>query len=100
MPGKEEIMPINPISAEQLYFKPFKTLPSLVDGIIPKGMTVLAGSSKIGKSWMILQLGMAIAKGEPFLGKQTEKCEVLYYCLDDAERVLDGLRFSRNARSR
>jgi hypothetical protein len=57
MLGKEETMPIKPISAEELYFKPFKSLPALVEGIIPKGMTVLAGSSKIGKSWMAPEFG-------------------------------------------
>jgi RecA-family ATPase len=92
MPGKEEIMPINPISAEQLYFKPFKTLPSLVDGIIPKGMTVLAGSSKIGKSWMALDLAIAIASGGEFLGRPVRQAGVLYFCLEDTEhRVRDRM---------
>ena len=86
MPGKEEIMPINPISAEQLYFKPFKTLPSLVDGIIPKGMTVLAGSSKIGKSWMALDLAIAVASGGEFLGRHVRQAGVLYLCLEDTEK--------------
>ena len=56
MLGKEEIMPIKPISAEKLYAKPFRTSPALVEGIIPKGMAVIAGPSKIGKSWMALDL--------------------------------------------
>ena len=85
-------MPINPISAEQLYFKPFKTLPSLVDGIIPKGMTVLAGSSKIGKSWMALDLAIAVASGGEFLGRHVRQAGVLYLCLEDTEkRVQDRM---------
>lgn len=85
-------MPITPISAEQLYFKPFKSLPALVDGIIPKGMTVLAGSSKIGKSWMALDLAIAIASGSEFLGRRVRQAGVLYLCLEDTEkRVQDRM---------
>lgn len=85
-------MPITPISAEQLYFKPFKTLPALVDGIIPKGMTVLAGPSKIGKSWMALDLAIAIASGGEFLGRRVRQAGVLYLCLEDTEkRVQDRM---------
>ena len=85
-------MPIKPISAEELYFKPFKSLPALVDGIIPKGMTVLAGSSKIGKSWMALDLAIAIASGGEFLGRRVRQAGVLYLCLEDTEhRVRDRM---------
>ena len=75
---------------KELYYEPLDSARKfmIIEDMVPVGLTLIAGLPKIGKSWMILQLGMAIAKGEPFLGKQTEKCEVLYYCLDDAERRL------------
>lgn len=85
-------MPIKPISAEQLYSKPFKTSPALVDGIIPKGMTVIAGPSKIGKSWMALDLAIAVASGGEFLGRQVRQAGVLYLCLEDTEqRIQDRM---------
>ena len=75
---------------KELYYEPLDSGKQfmIVEDMVPIGLTLIAGLPKIGKSWMILQLGMAIAKGEPFLGKETEECEVLYYCLDDAERRL------------
>ena len=77
---------------KELYYEPLDSARKfmIIEDMVPVGLTLIAGLPKIGKSWMILQLGMAIAKGEPFLGKQTEKCEVLYYCLDDAERRLQS----------
>lgn len=83
-------MPIKPISAEQLYAKPFKTSPALIDGIIPKGMTVIGGPSKIGKSWMALDLAIAVASGGEFLGRQVRQAGVLYLCLEDTEQRIQN----------
>lgn len=60
----------------------------VVDGLLKPGLSVLAGAPKIGKSWMVLQLCMAVAKGEPFLGMNTHSCGVLYITLEDSEMRL------------
>ena len=78
-------MALKPISADTLYYKPFKPCHALVEGIIPRGLTVLAGTSKIGKSWMMLDLAISIASGTPFLGRPVKQTGVLYYCLEDTE---------------
>ena len=57
----------------------------IVDGLIKPGLSVLAGAPKVGKSWMVLQLCTAVAKGEPFLGMETHSCDVLYITLEDSE---------------
>lgn len=57
-----------------------------VKGLIVEGATVLAGGSKIGKSWMALHLCMAVAAGVPFLERQTDQGSVLYLALEDSER--------------
>lgn len=57
-----------------------------VKGLIVEGATVLAGGSKIGKSWMALQLCMCVAAGVPFLDRQTDQGDVLYLALEDSER--------------
>ena len=79
-------MPIQPISADKLYYKTFKPNRALVEGIIPKGLTVIAGSPKIGKSWMALDLAIAVASGGSFLGRPVKQAGVFYLCLDDTEQ--------------
>lgn len=59
-----------------------------VPELIPVGLISLAGRPKIGKSWMALQLAVAVASGGYFLGKQVEKAEVLYLAFEDHERRL------------
>jgi len=36
-----------------------------VDTLLPQGVTILGGAPKIDKSWLVLDLCVRIAKGEP-----------------------------------
>lgn len=63
-----------------------------VPGLIPIGLTILAGRPKVGKSWMALQLAAAVGIGGTFLGKQVEPGEVLYIALEDK-----GVRLKKRA---
>ena len=58
----------------------------IVNGLIPTGLTLLCGASKIGKSWMSLQLAVSVSSGKDFLGFQVHKSNVLYLALEDTER--------------
>lgn len=71
--------------ASELYGKKLEAPPTIVRGMIPAGLTVLAGAPKKGKSWMSLALGIAVASGQPFLGMQTEIGDVLYLDLESRE---------------
>ena len=85
-------MPTKTISAEKLYYKSFKPYRAMVEGLLPRGLTVLAGTSKIGKSWMMLDLAISVASGTPFLGRKVMQSGVLYYCLEDTEyRIQDRM---------
>jgi len=56
----------------------------VVPDILPEGVTFLAGKPKMGKSWMGLDLGLAIATGGVALGaKRVEQGEVLALFLED-----------------
>lgn len=56
----------------------------LIEGWLPTGLTFLVGKSKIGKSWLALDLAIEIAAGRPVFGKvRTSKCDVLYIALED-----------------
>ena len=73
------------IDAETLYYKPLAHPKMLIDGILSDGLAIMAGDSKIGKSWMVLWLCLQISKGEPVWSFPTRKTDVVYLALEDRE---------------
>lgn len=60
-----------------------------VPGIIAEGVTILAGAPKVGKSWLALGLGIAVATGGKALGAlEVTEGDVLYLALEDPPRRL------------
>ena len=59
-----------------------------VPELLPSGLAILAGKSKIGKSWLVLQLAQAVGAGGEFLGHSLEQGPVLYMALEDSPRRL------------
>lgn len=60
-----------------------------VPGLVPEGVTLLAGKAKMGKSWLVLGLCIAAATGGVALGKvPVERGEALYLALEDNPRRL------------
>lgn len=57
-----------------------------VDTLLPEGLCILGGAPKIGKSWMVLDLCVRIAKGEDVWNLHTHKGSVLYLCLEDSHQ--------------
>lgn len=61
----------------------------VVPGVLPEGVTLLAGKPKLGKSWLALGLCVAVAAGGVALGtRQVEQRDVLYLALEDNRRRL------------
>jgi len=59
----------------------------LVEGFMWKNaLSVLAGSSKAGKTTMARLLAYCVATGKPFLGMKTYQCPVLYAALEEDHR--------------
>ena len=79
MPKKLETM-----DAETLMTTPMEPLRFIVSRLIPQGLHVLAGSPKIGKSWLSLWICLLVAKGEKVWEFETLRSEVLYLCLEDS----------------
>lgn len=75
---------LNVISAPDLQKANLPPVRYLVEGILPEGTSLLSAASKIGKSWMVLDLGLCLASGMPFLGHETNQCGVLYLALEDS----------------
>ncbi len=62
-----------------------------VPGLLPEGLTILAGRPKRGKSWMGLGLALAVASGGKALGQiDVEKGDALYLALEDNPRRLQN----------
>ena len=77
------------ITADDLCRKEFPEPRWAVPGIVPEGTTLLCGKPKMGKSWMALGFGIAVASGGVALGSLKVKTrDVLYLSLEDNERRL------------
>ena len=60
----------------------------IVNEALPTGLAMICAPSKIGKSWMMLQLGLAVSEGKDFLNFKTNTNGVLYYALEDSKSRL------------
>ena len=75
-----------------LHQQQFAPLRYHIPGIIPEGLTVLAGAPKVGKSWLVLAMLLARASGGLALGAiQVPHAEnVLYLALEDGDRRMQS----------
>jgi hypothetical protein len=76
------------ISAADLQAKEFPPVEWVIPGILPQGVTILAGRPKLGKSWTGLDWAIAVASGDETFGVQCQQGDVLYAALEDTERRL------------
>lgn len=81
-------MMVGGITAAELDDIDIPALSWAVPGLVPEGFGILAAAPKIGKSWLVLSLGLAVASGTPFLGVPMEQRPVLYLALEDGQRRL------------
>lgn len=78
-------------SAPTLDSQTFAPVEWLIEGILPTGLAILAGKSKIGKSWLALDIAIAVASGELAFSKiTTHRTSVLYIALEDGRRRLQS----------
>jgi hypothetical protein len=66
----------------------FPPLAYAVPGLIPEGSVLLVGAPKVGKSWLVLAVALAVAEGGRALGIEVPKRPVLYLALEDGHRRL------------
>ena len=84
---------LNTIDGETLMSRPLQPLNFVVDTLISQGLHILAGSPKVGKSWLALWLAVAVAKGEPVWGMQVKQGTTLYLCLEDSQLRIQNRLF-------
>lgn len=70
----------------------FPPLTYVVPGLIPEGLSLVIGAPKIGKSWLALDLALAVAGGGKALGGIAvgRPQRVLYLALEDGDRRLQS----------
>lgn len=73
---------LNLYTMQTLFEQPVEPVDFIVDGLLAPGLYILGGSPKVGKSWLALQLCLAVCGGTSFLGRVTHRSEVLYLALE------------------
>ncbi len=87
--GKQKRPVSTGLTAAQLLDANFPEPKWIVPGVLPEGSTVLAGHPKLGKSWLALGLGVAVACGGRAFGSiEVEAGDVMYLALEDNPRRL------------
>lgn len=75
---------LNTIDGAALMSQPLRPLNFVVDTLLSPGLHILAGSPKVGKSWLVLWLAVTVAKGETVWGMTVRQGTTLYLCLEDS----------------
>lgn len=71
------------VDGETLWDLEFDAQRFCVRNLLPQGLCILGGAPKIGKSWLVLDWCIRIAKGEPIWELDTAQGTTLYLCLED-----------------
>lgn len=74
---------------EDLWAENLEDQEFIVEGLIPTGVGGIIAPPKFYKSWMCLDLCIAVATGTPFLTFKTHQHEVLYLALEDGKKRLN-----------
>jgi hypothetical protein len=89
-PAKKQPLPKIKTMAD-LLTTTFAAIRWVIFGLLPEGLAILSGPPKIGKSWMVMNLCLAVSLGGYVFGKfKVEIGEVLLLSLEDNERRLKG----------
>lgn len=75
-------------SVADLYSTEFPAPRYTVPGLLTPGLGTLAARPKTGKSWMGLQIAVAVGIGGTVLNQRVEQGKVLYLALEDSPRRL------------
>jgi RecA-family ATPase len=79
------------ITAAELMRRDLPASSWLLDGMLPQGVTLLAGRPKAGKSWLALQIALTVATGITLPGGPTAVAgSGLYLALEDTQNRLKG----------
>ena len=84
--AKTEQFEINLVQGRELQKMNLPPIVYPVENLIPEGYTVASAPFKFGKSWLALEMCLAIAQGSDFLGQKTTKGSAVYMALEDCDK--------------
>lgn len=87
---KSETHALQVVTAPELLAAEYPPAKYFVDDFLPEGTSLLSAPSKVGKSWMVLDMSLSIAGGWEFMGRKTNQAGVLYFALEDSPRRIQG----------
>lgn len=91
---EKEVKLLEVVDGETLMDMQFPKSRFCIQSLLPQGISILGGAPKIGKSWMVLDWCVRIAKDESVWNLPTEKGTVLYLCLEDSlARIQERLNY-------
>ena len=79
----ENVQPLNTVGGKDLLQMHLPPQQFIVEGLLPVGLAMIVGATKTGKSFLTLQLCLAVSQGEPLWNYPTKKGHVLYLALED-----------------
>lgn len=71
------------LSMNELYDHVFPGKPPVVEGLLYPGVYLFVGAPKVGKSFLMAQLGYHVSQGLPLWGYAVHRGTVLYLALED-----------------
>lgn len=86
--GQPSAPPLRTMSAYTILTTDWPEPVWAIPNFLPVGLTLLAGKSKIGKSFLALQIAQAVVTGGMVLGEKVAKGPVLFLALEDSPRRL------------
>ena len=81
--NEDLFQPLNTVTMSELYENVYLSRPPIIDGLLYPGTYIIAGASKLGKSFLMLQLGYHVSTGKSFWNMNVTKGSVLYLALED-----------------
>lgn len=75
---------LHTIDGATLMSRPLHPPNFIVNSLLSQGLHILAGSPKVGKSWLALWLSVTVAKGKQVWGMNARRGTTLYLCLEDS----------------
>ena len=79
----QNVNPLITVGGEELLEMQLPPKEFVIEGLLPKGLAMLVGSTKVGKSFLSLQVALAVSCGENLWSFPTHKGHVLYLALED-----------------
>ena len=81
--GKSKIPKLEIITGDEIFFSEDIPINWVIENILPEGMCVLAALPKIGKSWLALQISIAVENALEVLGFKVKRGRTLYCAYED-----------------